>query len=73
MLIDTGSDRVAVFGGNFKDTGGLTLRSTSQTGSSVVDQAVGVQVFLAPDIVLDQQHFTVERAYVIPGSTSAFF
>jgi hypothetical protein len=73
MLIDTGSDRVAVFGGNFKDTGGLALRRTSQKGSSVVDEAVGVEVFFAPDIVLDQQHFTVERAYFLPGSASASF
>jgi len=73
LLIDTGSDRVAVFGGNFKDSGGLVLRSTSQKGSSVVDEAMGVQVFFAPDIVLDQQHFTVERAYFIPGSTATSF
>lgn len=73
MLVDTGSDRVAVFGGNFKETDGLGLHNTSQEGSSVADAAVRVQVFFAPDIVFAGHHFRVEKAYFLPGNADPLF
>lgn len=73
MLVDTGTDRVVLLGGGLRGTAGLALRNTSQTGSSLVDRAMGVKVFYAPDIVLDEKHFTVEKAYFVPGDANPGF
>jgi hypothetical protein len=73
MLVDTGTDRVALFGGNFAGLGWLALRNTSQSGRSMVDQEMPVQVFSAPDIILGEQHFSSERAYLVPGSTDPLY
>jgi hypothetical protein len=73
LLVDTGSDRVAVLGKNLAETKRLALRTTAQRGSSVADQSMEVQVFFARDVVLGGKHFTVEKAYFIPnGSHPAF-
>ena len=42
FLVDTGSDRVVLFGGNFAEVGWLTLRNTSQTGANQVDRKIYV-------------------------------
>jgi hypothetical protein len=73
ILVDTGSDRVVLFGGNFAEVGWLALRNTSQTGASLIDQKMDVQVFSSPDIVLGGQHFSVDRAYFVPGSADPAF
>ena len=73
MLVDTGTDRVVLLGGNFADLGWLALRNTSQSGRSLVDQKMPVQVFSAPDIIVGEQHFSNERAYLVPGSTDPLF
>jgi hypothetical protein len=73
MLVDTGTDRVVLLGGNFADLGWLALRNTSQSGRSLVDRKMPVQVFSAPDIVFGEQHFSNERAYLVPGSTDPLF
>jgi Aspartyl protease len=73
MLVDTGSDRVVLLGGNFPDLGWLALRNTSQTGRSLVNREMPVQVFSAPNILLGKQHFSKERAYLVPGSTDPLF
>jgi hypothetical protein len=73
MLVDTGTDRVVLLGGNFADLGWLALRNTSQSGRSLVDREMPVQVFSAPDIILGEQHFSNERAYVVPGSKDPVF
>jgi hypothetical protein len=73
VLVDTGADRIVLFGGNFREAGWLALRNTSQSGRSLVDQKMPVQVFSAPDIVLGEQHFSNERAYLVPGSTDPLF
>lgn len=73
FLVDTGSDRVVLFGGNFAEVGWLKLRVTSQTGASQVDQKIYLQVFSAADIVLGGQHFSVDRAYFVPGSADPAF
>jgi hypothetical protein len=73
MLVDTGTDRVVLLGGNFADLGWLALRNTSQLGRSLVDRKMPVQVFSAPDIILGEQHFSNERAYLVPGSTDPLF
>lgn len=73
FLVDTGTDRVALLGGNSAGTEGLGLRNTAQEGSSVADQAMRVQIFFAPDILLGKRHFTVEKAYFIPGSADPAF
>lgn len=73
MLVDTGADRLVIYGGNFGDAGKLDLRDTSQWGASLADKDVRIQVFFADDIVIDGQHFSKDRAYFIPGSTDPEF
>jgi hypothetical protein len=71
--VDTGSDRIVLFGGNFAEAGWLALRNTSQSGASLVDQKMYVQVFSAADIILGGQHFSEDRAYFVPGSADPVF
>jgi Aspartyl protease len=73
ILVDTGADRVVLFGGNFAEVGWLKLRNTSQSGASLVDQKIHVQVFSAADIILGGQHFSDDRAYFVPGSVDPVF
>lgn len=73
MLVDTGSDRFVLLGGNFAEVGWLALRNTSQSGASLGDRRVPVQEFSAPDIILGGQHFGNDRAYFVPGSADPEF
>jgi len=73
MLVDTGSDRVIVFGGNFSEAVWPVLRNTSEFGSSLVDPHMPVQVFSAADIVLGSRHFTADRAYFLPATADPAF
>jgi hypothetical protein len=73
LLVETGSDRVAVLGKNLEQTHRLALRATAQRGSSIADQSMEVQVLLAPDIVLGGKHFALEKAYLIPGGSHPAF
>jgi hypothetical protein len=74
MLVDSGSDRVVLFGGNFsEDMDWLAPRSTSQSGASLVDPKMRIQVFPASNIILGGQHFSEERAYLVPGSADPAF
>jgi hypothetical protein len=73
LLVDTGSDRVAVLGRNLPETKRLALRTTRQRGSSVADQGMEVQVFFAPDIAVGGKHFTPDKAYFIPGASYPTF
>ena len=73
FLVDTGSDRVVLFGGNFAEVGWLALRNTTQTGASQVDQKIYVQAFSAANIVLGGRQFSVDRAYFVPGSADPAF
>ena len=73
LLVDTGSDRLVLFGGNFADEEWPALRKTSQAGVSLVEQKMYVQVFSAADIILGGQHFSKDRAYFVPGSADSTF
>lgn len=73
FLVDTGSDSVVLFGRNFADAGWLLLRNTSQSGASLADQRMRIQVFSAADIVLGGQHFSDDRAYFVPGNSDPAF
>lgn len=73
FLVDTGSDVVVLLGGNFADAGWLALRDTSQSGASLVDQKMNVQVFSAAEIILGGQRFGVHRAYFLPGRADPVF
>jgi Aspartyl protease len=73
MLVDTGTDRVVLFGGNFADLSWLAPRNTELRGKSLVSGDMPVQVFSAPDILLGDQHFSKDRAYLVPGSTDPVF
>lgn len=73
ILVDTGSDRVVLFGGNFAEAGWLELRKTSQSGSSLADPGMSLQVFSAPDIILGGQHFSDDRAYFVPDNADPAF
>jgi hypothetical protein len=73
ILVDTGSDRVVLFGGNFAEAGWLALRNTSQSGSSLADPGMSLQVFSARDIVVGGQHFSDDRAYFVLGNADPAF
>jgi predicted aspartyl protease len=73
LLVDTGSDRVAVLGGNLGAAKRLALRTTAQRGSSIADPSMEVQVFFAPELVFGGKHFSVEKAYFIPGGSYPAF
>jgi predicted aspartyl protease len=73
ILVDTGSDQVVLLGGNIAKQGWLALRNTSQTGTSLVDGNMDIRVIHAPDMILEGQHFSVERVYFIPGRTDPVF
>ena len=73
LLVDTGSDRVAVLARNLPEMKRLALRTTRQRGSSVADQGVEVQVFFAPDIAFGGKHFALEKAYFIPDASYPAF
>lgn len=73
ILVDTGSERVVIFGGNFTDGRWPNLRNTSQTGVSLVEQKMRVQVFSAANIILGGQHFSDDRAYFVPGNADPEF
>jgi len=73
LIIDSGTDRLVLFGGNFPKVDWLALRATSQTGASLTEQAMRVQVFSAPDIAMGGYHFSKDRAYVVPAGSDADF
>jgi hypothetical protein len=73
LLVDTGSDRVAVLVSNLSQKQRLALRITSQRGTSIADQSMEVQVFFAPELVFGGKHFTLEKAYFIPGGSHPAF
>jgi predicted aspartyl protease len=73
LLVDTGSDRVAVLGRNLPETKRLALRTTTQRGSSVADQSIEVQVFFAPVVAVGGKHFTLDKVYFIPGASCPAF
>ncbi len=73
MLVDTGSDRVVLLGGNFVDAGWLALRNTSQSGASLAEQGVRVQEFSAPDIAIGGLHFSQNKAYFVPDRADPVF
>jgi len=73
ILVDTGSNRVVLFGGNFSEAGWLTLRKTSQSGASLADPGMQIEVFSAPDIVFGGRHFSDDRAYFVPGNADPAF
>lgn len=73
MLVDTGSNKLVLLGGNFEDEGWLALRNTSQSGSSVAEQGVRVQEFSAPDIALGGLHFSQDKAYLVPDRADPEF
>jgi hypothetical protein len=73
MLVDSGSDQVALLGVNLKDVSGTELHNTAQEGSNVEERPVPVKVSYGPDIVLGGQHFSVQKAYFVPGNTEPRF
>jgi hypothetical protein len=73
MLVDTGSDQVALFAASIKDAAGLTLHNSPHTGASVSDVSLAVQVFFRPDIVLGGRHYSVEKAYFVSGKDDPGF
>ncbi len=72
VLLDTGTDRVVIFGGNFPEAGWLNLRNTSQTGANLMSQKMDLQVFSAADIIIGGNAGD-DRAYFVQGSTDSLF
>jgi hypothetical protein len=73
MLVDTGSEHVVLLGGNFADVGWLALRNTSQTGATLGEHGLRVQVFPMPDIALGGMHLSQDRAYLVPDRADPEF
>ena len=71
--MDTGSNRVVLFGGNFSEAGWLTLRNTPHPGASLIDPKMHVQVFSAADIILGGQHFSDDLVYFVPKGSDPVF
>jgi hypothetical protein len=73
MLVDTGSEYLVLFGGNFTSAELSGLRSTPEEGASVADGAAALRVLPLPNIVLGGRHFTPEKAFFIPDGTDPVF
>lgn len=74
MLVDTGSDRVALLGRNSEDAVRFGLQDAAfQHGSSLAANNLPVRVLLEPNIILGGQHFSPQKAYFIPGATDPAF
>lgn len=73
MLVDTGSNQIALLGVNQKGAPGIALHATSQEGSNLAEKPVPVQVFFSPDIVINEQHFSVPKAYYVSGASESSF
>jgi hypothetical protein len=73
MLVDTGTDHVALLGIKLKHSEGIELHSTSQQGSNLSEKRVPVQALYGPDIVLGDRHFTVKKAYLVSGNSEPNF
>jgi len=73
MLVDTGSNRVVLLGGNFPESKRLGLRNTAQAGISMAAKDLPVQEFSSPDILFGGQHFSQDRAYFVPESADPVF
>ncbi len=66
MLVDTGADGVMLLGGNFAKDERLSVRNTSQTGTSLIEHGMHVQVSSATDVFLGGQHFGIDKVVVVP-------
>jgi hypothetical protein len=73
FLVDTGSNRVVLFGGNFADAGWLTFRNAPRKAASLIDPKLHVQVFSAADIILGGQHFSDNQVFFVPKSSDPVF
>ena len=73
MLVDTGSDRVVLLGGNFAEVGWMGLRDTAQRGTTLMDKDLYVRKFSAPEITFGGDRFTSDQAYFIPGGADPEF
>ena len=71
LLVDTGTDRVVLFGGNPKTIAGLALQNTTFEGFGVTGAMVSVRLFYAADIELGGRHFSVAKGYVVPGAIAS--
>lgn len=73
MLVDSGSDRLLVLGGNLAGPLPFALRDTPEKGWGVADKTIPVQVFTARDIQLAGQHFSRENAYFLANGADPAF
>jgi Aspartyl protease len=73
MLVDTGSDRVVLLGGNFRDAGWLRLREIPRSRATSTDLVTHMHEFSADDILLGGQHFSKDNAYFIPDTADQQF
>jgi hypothetical protein len=73
FLVDTGSNRVVLFGGHFADAGWLTFRNAPRKAASLIDPKLRVQVFSAADIILGGQHFSDDQVFFVPKSSDPVF
>lgn len=73
LLVDTGSERVVLFGANFAQAGWKGLRNTQETGTTQADRKITVQKFSPADILVGEQHFRGEEAYFVPAAADPVF
>jgi predicted aspartyl protease len=73
LLVDTGAERVVLFGGNFKERGRNGLRNTGETGWTLGDSKVAVLKFSPSDVRVGDQRFRTDAAYFIATSADPVF
>jgi predicted aspartyl protease len=73
MLLDTGSDQVALWRESLAGSDWRSLASSPRVGTSLTEHAVPVRVFFPNDLILGGERFVLEKAYFIPGGTETDF
>jgi hypothetical protein len=73
FVVDTGSQQLVLFGGNFPRHERFALRSTSLAGSNLGDRQLRVQELALPELAIEGHHFRVKNAYFVPDSTDPSF
>lgn len=73
MVLDTGSEEVVLFGGNFPGHFLATLHPAFLRGSSLSAQPLPVRELSILDIRIANQYFQANKAYLLPDSSDPVF
>jgi predicted aspartyl protease len=70
LLVDTGSDEIVFFGGNFAER---KLQEISRTGTSLGDRKIAIQKFPTRNISVAERQFQPDAIYYVPARTDPVF